>query len=61
VNPWKQNAFELLRSVLRFSVYGCLVTCGLMSSVFLVAVTYQTLTHAWTWLIARVFTGSWAS
>ncbi len=59
MNPWKQSLLELLRDILRFSLWIGVVVNGLMIGVFSIVFCYELLTHTWSWLSRSVFTGSW--
>ena len=59
VNPWKQNILEVLRSILRFTLWVGLIANGVMLVVFSIFFTHRFLRHLWTWCDRVLFPGSW--
>jgi len=59
MNPWKITLLELLRDILRFSLWIGVVVNGLMLGVFSIAFCYQFLTHMWRYCSRTIFGGSW--
>lgn len=59
MNPWKQTALLLMRDILRFALWLCVVVIGLMVAVFSICFTYQLLTHLWQWCMRVMFGSDW--
>lgn len=59
MNPWTETAIALCRNAMRFAVWVCLATCGVMLGLFLVVFTLRFLYHLYTWCERVMFTGSW--
>ena len=59
MNPWKQTVLFLLRDILRFALWFCLVVCGLMVGLFAITFSYEFLRHLWSWCRRVLFTGGW--
>ena len=60
MNPWKKEAvLAILRNLMRFAVWFCIVLIGLMMAVFLVGFSYRFLTHLWSWCARVMFSEPW--
>lgn len=59
MNPWKPNILELLRSVLKFSIWICICLIGLMTAIFSIVFTFEFLQHLWSWCDRVLFPGKW--
>ncbi|MCC6678641.1 MAG: hypothetical protein IT436_16020 [Phycisphaerales bacterium] len=59
MNVWGRTFLERCRDVLRFLLWTCLVLQGFMLGVFSVLVTYELLTHLWSYLKRHVFSQEW--
>ena len=59
MNPWTPTILDLLRNILRFAVWVCVMTIGLMAAIFSICFVYEFLAHLWTWCRRCLFTGGW--
>lgn len=58
-NPWRSSVLDLLRSVVRFSLWFAFVVNVLMCAVFTVVWVAHFLWHMWTWFDRVWFPGEW--
>ena len=60
MNPWKKETIlAVLRDLMRFAVWFCIVLIGLMTAVFAVAFSYRFLTQLWAWSVRVMFSEPW--
>ncbi|MCH8851743.1 MAG: hypothetical protein IID41_03725 [Planctomycetes bacterium] len=59
MNPWKAKLLDLLRSILRFSLWIVLVVNGLLLGVFSIYFTARFLRHLRAWLDRVLFDEPW--
>lgn len=59
MSPWRSNMLDLLREIIRFSLWFAIVLIGLMFLVFSVSVVFQFLSHLHGFLRRTIFSGPW--
>lgn len=60
MNPFrKETILALLRDLMRFSIWLCIVVVGLMFAIFSVAFSYRFLTSLWAWCVRVLFSKPW--
>lgn len=59
MNPWRIDAIELARRVVRTCFWGCLMAVALMGGWFLVRFAYSFFNHLSGWCERRLFGSPW--